>query len=76
VRLFLRLQDMDGAAMIANVWKAENKCTHFDTAELYRAPLFPSAESPDQKFNEVAVGLGVKSIGREKVPPSPPPAFS
>ena len=72
----MRLQDMDGAAMIANVWKAENKCTHFDTAELYRAPLFPSAESPDQKFNEVAVGLGVKSIGREKVPPSPPPAFS
>ena len=51
---------MDGAALIANVSKAENKCTHFDTAELYRAPLFPSAESPDQKFNEVAVGLGVK----------------
>ena len=43
--------------------------THFDSAEIYKDP-FPTAEKPDGQhtvYNEVAVGLAVKTIGAGKV---------
>ncbi|KAJ1495562.1 NADP-dependent oxidoreductase domain-containing protein [Baffinella frigidus] len=61
------MKDADGAAVVESVFKAEPEMIHFDTAEIYRSTYPQSADGPDTKWNEVAVGIGVKAIGSDKV---------